>query len=262
MVARDLSHVVRTERFRQHAKTDGRRSLAIRSPCTVAGPRNAYSASVLIARGLLADTIERPSCEAEHAGPVHAMTTRRLSLGATELARAVTRHGPRELGRRTGASESAIRSWATGEREPSGPSRSALQKIGIDPKAWSTPATASKRAPTPATPPTSPTPPRSTPPATARDRAIEQVDQLRADIAQARATAASYRDLAALESTHVSALRNLARLSGELEVSESAILRSAAWSRAMRLVREVLERHPVAAGELAEAIERFARDGA
>jgi hypothetical protein len=186
------------------------------------------------------------------------------TAGARRLAEVVELHGPREVGRRLGASESSVRSWVRGQRSPTGAARRVLfETFAIEASSWGNPDAA--RTPgqdAPASPPPSPPPrtssgPRATaPPATAAGKAAEQVNRLHGEIVAAKEKGAGWRDLASLETAYTSALRNLGRLSGELEVSESSILRSAAWGRVMRVVSGVLERHPGIARELAAAIER------
>jgi len=55
--------------------------------------------------------------------------------------------------------------------------------------------------------------------------------------------------------------RLLARLDGQLEITQAQIVRSRPWRELMALLDEVLERHPEAAKEWALALERAEGDG-
>jgi hypothetical protein len=63
---------------------------------------------------------------------------------------------------------------------------------------------------------------------------------------------ATARERAAVSTSLTSATRLLARLSGQLEVTHSAIVRSTAWGRILRTFDEVFSRHPEATKALAE----------
>jgi recombinational DNA repair protein RecT len=96
----------------------------------------------------------------------------------------------------------------------------------------------------------------------AREAVVDLLRVARAQLEAAQADAeVPYRERAQLITSCTGLCRLLARLSGQLEVTEVAIVRSAAWARAMRVVREVLEKHPAAAAELDAALERFASGG-
>lgn len=188
------------------------------------------------------------------------MKSKPLNAGVTEFAAVVKRLGPAAVARRLNASEPAVRAWAAGQRAPSGTARGAIAvAFGIVASSWTTPSkpVAAVAAPTPSASPRRILPAS----ASAKDIARAQVDDLGEAIRRAEAEGASFRDIAALQTAFTSALRNLARVSGELEVSEATILRSAAWARLQATVRSVLERHPQAAKDLAVAIENYAAEG-
>lgn len=88
---------------------------------------------------------------------------------------------------------------------------------------------------------------------------LEVLDGLRA---QLRATSTdgtvTPRERASLANACTSALRLYSRLSGELEITEVSILRSAAWARLRRIVLGALDAHPEAAKAVALAVESYA----
>jgi hypothetical protein len=53
-----------------------------------------------------------------------------------------------------------------------------------------------------------------------------------------------------LERAFTAACRLYSRLNQELEINEHTLLRSSAWQKTMRVIREVMANHPVAAREL------------
>lgn len=55
--------------------------------------------------------------------------------------------------------------------------------------------------------------------------------------------------------------RLLARLDGQLEITQAQIVRSRPWKELMALLDGVLERHPLAAKEWCQALERADGDG-
>ena len=184
------------------------------------------------------------------------------NAGAAVLADLAQRHGgPHAIARNLGSNEATVRSWLTGKARPSTVARKALRETyGIDWKAWDEAAPAAGVA---AVKPRYEPEPALPPDASARDRAQHQVDAIRKTIERAKGENVGFRELAALEGSYTSALTQLSRLTGETEITEAAILRSPAWARISRVVREVLEKHGQGlAGELATALERLAEDGA
>lgn len=172
-------------------------------------------------------------------------------------------HGPAELARRIGASESAVRSWVKGERAPSSAARSALRtmltKSGAKPRMGRSGSTSHQAAPANgARPPEPPSTSGALLAVTAREMAVDQVRELREDIARARLEQVCTRDLCSLQRALTSALRNLSRLTGELEITESQVMRSSAWTRIKRAVERVLEKHPEVARDLAIALQEMA----
>jgi recombinational DNA repair protein RecT len=99
-------------------------------------------------------------------------------------------------------------------------------------------------------------------PIDAREEVIDLLRVARKQLEDAQADGeVPYRERAQLITSCTGLCRLLARLSGQLEVTETAIVRSAHWARAMRLVREVLAKHPAAAADLDAALERFTHGG-
>jgi len=185
------------------------------------------------------------------------------NAGAAELQAIADRHGgPHALARSLGSKEATVRSWLVGKAKPSTVARKALREAyGIAWTAWDSVAPVGG-AIVPSKPRYEPEPALAAD-ASARDRAQHQVDALRKTIERAKGENVGFRELASLEGAYTSALNQLARLTGETEITEASILRSPAWARIMRVVREVLESHGQGlAGELATALERLAEDGA
>ena len=165
------------------------------------------------------------------------------------VARLVKRHGSAErvaaLLKGAANARSVLR-HAQGESKPS--AKLVKKYVAIDAKAArATPA--AEPAPAPAT--------------VAFDRSrptLEAVVELasRADAALNRALTdpnASHRDRAAAVHACARALRDLAVLRGELEPTEASILRSAAWSRCVGVIVEVLRGYPEAARAVSVAID-------
>jgi hypothetical protein len=149
----------------------------------------------------------------------------------------VARFGPAQVARWLGAHEATVRSWATGRRTPSAAaskSLTALYAEKLDTKKAHAPVVADELAPM-----------------NARDGVIAQVADIRAEIAAAKKNGAAPREIASLHTSLTSALRLLARVSSELQVTEATLLRSAAWARVTRLLFDALRGYP----EAAKAVE-------
>lgn len=170
--------------------------------------------------------------------------------------------GTSELARRLRAHESTVRSWITGRAKPSGAVRASIAAVcGIRADAWDQAPGANAKAPAKRAVELPPRPVIHIG-ASALERTRAQVVNLEADINRARSSGISYRELSSLENSYAMAVKQLAKLTGETEITEAAILRSPAFARCMRVLREVLEaRAPDALAELAERLERLANDG-
>jgi transcriptional regulator with XRE-family HTH domain len=107
-------------------------------------------------------------------------------------------------------------------------------------------------------PPSAPPPPAAAPVEPtddARQIAIDTLTALRGRLATCPPS-----DIHKVATAITAATRLLARLSGQLEVSEAQLLRSAAWAKAYTLLERTLERFPDAARAVAEAFEDFGSD--
>lgn len=191
------------------------------------------------------------------------MSDSAMTQGAVLVAALAKRLGASAMGRKLEITEAAVRTHASGQTLPRAGVRARYHTAyDVPVAAWETPAGAT--IPPPAAPPSPPARPAAPPPPAgeldARTAVVELLHVARAQLEAAQAdTDVPYRERAQLITSATGLCRLLARLSGQLEVSEVAIVRSQPWARAMALVREVLQRHPAAAAELDEALTRFAR---
>jgi hypothetical protein len=203
----------------------------------------------------------------------------RTSAGSVAFAAIVRRRGGGEVGRELGMSPGAVRNIAAGRRGVGGTARRAIAATYKIPEAlWDQPAAPPGKphdAPAPSAAPLAPPPPpgrsrrasstagKPSAPPPADDEtsdpqvlALRVVRQLERELAAAKGNEAyTPKERAALATATTGALRLLARLSGSLEVTQTAITRSAAWSRIMRAFEAVFSRHP----ECAQACAEFAR---
>ena len=169
---------------------------------------------------------------------------------------AVKRSGSSAVARKLGVSEAAVRAWAAGERKPKGKSAEAiLEKLGgivsaavvigppiLPPRLTdATPDVQSLR--TPSAPPSS----DSDDP---RANAVATLRVLRAALEKADPC-----DVPSLANSITSSSRLLARLSGQIDVTESQVLRSAAWTKLRRIIGAVLAEYPGAIERLDAALE-------
>lgn len=199
--------------------------------------------------------------------------SRPVTCEGQRLIRAIVRQrGAAEVARKTKMTTEAVGHWTTGRRKPNASARLLLQKhYDIDPlEPWEA---AGAAAPPAAKANGKPAPASLTKEqleaiasaskldkgVAARDLAHEQLIALRARMARQEALGAGPRELAILENSYTAAVRLFARLSGELEISEAAIMRSSAWQKAMRILADVLEKFPAAAKAVAEAFEEYGK---
>jgi hypothetical protein len=174
--------------------------------------------------------------------------------------------GASALGRFLGdVEESSIRNWIKGTK-PSGAARARIAvALGIRAKAWDAPPPGKGEALEPAAlPKPKPMPELPALPmnATTRDLARHQVERIRIEIDHRRSEGIGSRELASLESSYVTALRNLAKVSGEDDITEATVLRHPAFQRCMRVIEEWLEANGDGkVAKLAAALERLAEEG-
>lgn len=181
----------------------------------------------------------------------------------------VNARGLGDVAKKIKCSEAGIRNWLALRRRPDSDARMAMfEAYDIPIAAWSAPV--SKPAPPPkkhlpSAPPSQapPEPPPSSEPelpidaSSSKDLVRRQLAKIRGRIEKAESDGVGLRELSALENSYTNAVRLYSRLCGELEITEATILRSSAWQKLLRLVREALERFPDAAKAIAEKIEEF-----
>jgi hypothetical protein len=187
---------------------------------------------------------------------------RKMTKAAVLVAGLAKRVGASRMARKLGLSEAAIRLHSTGESRPRGAIRDRYAKFYDVPiEAWtSSPKRSSSTLATP-TSPVAELEPVEEGELDARKVVIHLLGVARAQLEAARREDSGYQARAQLITAATGLCRLLARLSGQLEVSEVAIVRSPAWARAMRIVREVLERHEGAAAELDVRLATWAEGG-
>lgn len=90
-----------------------------------------------------------------------------------------------------------------------------------------------------------------------KDRARADCDWLEARIEWGQITGEGARELSALQGQLLQMRKLWARLSGDLEITEAQICRSAPWLRLMSLVEGALVKHPVALREVSAALAKY-----
>lgn len=184
-----------------------------------------------------------------------------MSPAHVRIAQLVKRHGVTSVEKKLGVSDGTVRKWLRDGATPQKRIRELVAKLfDIDVEAWAEAAYSQKpswptmtngKDPAPGTPVEKP------------EAIVEDADNPRAN---AEATlkrlrslllTAEVEDVPRLAAQITSASRLLARLSGQLEVTEAQILRSAAWAKLLRMLRDVLARYPGAATDLEKAIAEY-----
>ena len=188
--------------------------------------------------------------------------------GSVLAAGLAARLGPSVVARKVGLTEGAVRSHATGAATPrTGARKRYRESFDIPIESWDLSATTppAAQAPRGRAGATSPGPEALDATSSPVDARQEVIELLRVARAQLEAAGADpdvpYSARSQLITSATGLCRLLARLSGQLEVTEVAIVRSAPWARLMRLVREVLAKHPAASADLFAAFERFENGG-
>jgi transcriptional regulator with XRE-family HTH domain len=172
------------------------------------------------------------------------------------LERAVKRHGAAAVGRRLGVSARTVQGWASGDRAPSGAAR-ALLLSAYGSSTTKSPATATKKPAAPSPPASSSESSTPIEDTTSKSRLLALLDILRDRMVKADADESTNREIAALANAYTAAERQYARVAGEFQLTESMIVRSAPFARAMAIVRTVLEKYPGAAKELDDKLEQL-----
>lgn len=161
----------------------------------------------------------------------------------TLLKKVVKRFGAAAVGRKIHVPARTVQRWASGENLMPAAGRAAFLAI------YQPAVKAVAKEPRTTTPPLS------------KERLLELIGVLHERIMKADDDEASHKEIAALANAYTSAERQYARVAGEFTLTESMIVRSAPFARAIRIVREVLAKYPAAAKELDDRLEAFAEDG-
>lgn len=177
--------------------------------------------------------------------------------GARLLEPIVRARGAAEVARKARSSQVSVRLWVNGQRRPGGDARQALaHHYDIPIESW---------IKAPEIPPAAETgvrpklveAPKIDVGLPAKELVRMQLQGIRNRIAAAEAGDANPSTIATLENAYTAAVRLYAKLAGELEITEATIMRSSAWAKLMKRLREVLELHPDAAKAIEAAFEEY-----
>ena len=187
---------------------------------------------------------------------------------AVKLTRALAKKlgGFEELGRRLGVTGRAAEHYAKGDRMPRPQVRAKLAALGVPESAWGvaatgTPTRTTRRAPAPVTADGA-TSARIAARVAATAPTREQQEALVVDLDAMLVDAladdkASYRDRASVAAAKNAALRTLASMRGETQVTEVQVLRSPAGQRVLGVLFDALRAHPEACAAAAEKLEQL-----
>lgn len=184
-----------------------------------------------------------------------------MNEGGRLVAELVGRVGAAEFGRRVRTSEAMVRHLATGRKAPGADLRERIrQAYGVPLEAWSM---APKEPKEPKGSASRTTETRTG--AVADSRGSSGLQQLRDTIGALDRQLALVeadplvpaRDRTAVLRAKADAADRLARLQGEGELTMAAIVRSRVWRELLALLGPVLDRHPDAAAEIADVLERI-----
>ena len=173
-----------------------------------------------------------------------------LSEGSALMVAVLGGHPQAEVARRAGVTRQAVSAWAAGQKRPAGPARAILDEAyAIPPASWDRPpggATAQAASAQPPQPATTSAP-------TAYERALAHVADVDATYAAAKASGATYTELARLFSCRSGALAALARC----QPTWTTILDSPEWADILTRLRACLAPHRAAAEAVAQEFEGF-----
>ncbi len=187
--------------------------------------------------------------------PSHQGRTTRPSAGSAAVSEIVKRSRAVDVAKRLEVSESLVRAVATGQRRPGPALRTKLSETyDLDPALWDASAAPSKLAAATGRAPSSP--PRVV--GTSLAECESNIARLR-KIAEDAANdpACSHRDKATAGSALSAALRHLARLRGEGDITKSQIVRSQHWSAIVETIASALLPFPEAAGVVVKALREL-----
>ena len=97
--------------------------------------------------------------------------------------------------------------------------------------------------------------------ASALEQAKVQLERLKARLAKLEREDAGVAAIMAVEKVLMQALTNYSKLSGERDLTESMIVRSAVWQKVLRIFTEALTPFPEAAKAIADHIRGLGEDG-
>lgn len=150
----------------------------------------------------------------------------------------VSRFGPVNAGRRAGCSRQMIAAVARGERKPRAELAAAIEAAAA------------------ALPPPKRAPKRKLPKSAARTQTtiealvatVASIDETLTEDPPATAKASLYR-------ARIDALDRIAKLRGEHEITQAALLRSKAWREVLAAIEPILAEYPDVAEQIANALE-------
>ena len=203
------------------------------------------------------------------------VTEAKQTEGSRMLAAITKQRGVTDVARQCKANRAAVYHWMSGRNLPNARAQDAIfSAFGIPTTAWelasddAPPKAASPVAATPSTQAKTPRPapavPRPDPDAAATksalDLAKEQVQRVTRRLLDSEDADVSLQELGRQEVTLAKCLALYSQLSGERELSESMIVRSAPWAKLLRLVHEALEPFPQAAKAIADKLEAYGQE--
>lgn len=154
---------------------------------------------------------------------------------------AVAAEGSTRVALRIGVGESTVRAWLTGRGKPRAKARDAIRAALAGPTS-----AVEKGATIPGVP------------LSAGDHADPKANAIATLAVLRRHLIAAPRDqVTSIANAITSSSRLLARLSGQLEVTQAQVLRSAAWARLQRTILDALDPFPEALRAVADATERI-----
>jgi hypothetical protein len=181
------------------------------------------------------------------------------------IAELVAKHGPAWVERKLDLSDGTVRGWVVRGRVPQKRIRERVaERLGLAEVLWTTTPPghifakrSQKRAIAPTVPLSAPTSEVEKgevahDPSDPKENAVATLRILRRALEKAESE-----QIPSLANAVTSSSRLLARLSGHLDVTEAQILRSAAWARLVKVVREVLGQHAGAAAQLDKALADY-----
>jgi hypothetical protein len=193
--------------------------------------------------------------------PRKSTSTRAPELVA--LAALVRRHGPADLARKLRTTARSVERWADGSRSPSTSARTRIKRLlkGAETRAARPARTRKSPQPAPTASPAavSAAAPVPVPAEDALAVSLDTLRRLRRELDRLELDPhATSRERAAVTSSLTAATRLHARLTGVLELSESAILRAPRWRAIEQVLVAALTPYPEALDAAAKALRGMA----